>query len=251
MDDAIVDDLAAEQAALDALVDGLDEAAWDTPTPAEGWNVRDQIAHLAFFDEVAVASVAGDGLARFGDMAARRGDPHLRSAPGSPGTGRTGADVLAWWRTARREEVTAFERVDRSAQVRWGPNDMAAASLCTARLMETWAHGLDCFTALGVDPVDTERLRHVCHITYRAIPHAFRDAQLHMPGALDDLVVEVSSPSGGLWRFGLPSASQRIEGSAAEFARVGVRRLKLSEATTLKAEGTLAAAALGTLKAYL
>jgi uncharacterized protein (TIGR03084 family) len=251
MDDAIVDDLAAEQAALDALVDGLDEAAWDTPTPAEGWNVRDQIAHLAFFDEVAVASVAGQGPARFGDMAARRSDPPLRSAPGFPGMGRIGADVLAWWRTARREEVTAFKRVDRSAPVRWGPNDMAAASLCTARLMETWAHGLDCFAALGVEPVDTERLRHVCHITYRAIPHAFRDAHLRMPGALDDLVVEVISPSGGLWRYGSPSASQRIEGSAAEFARVGVRRMKLSEATTLTAEGTLADAALGTLKAYL
>ena len=73
-----------------------------------------------------------------------------------------------------------------------------------------------------------------------------------MPGALDDLVVEVISPSGrGLWRYGSPSASQRIEGSAAEFARVGVRRMKLSEATTLTAEGTLADAALGTLKAYL
>jgi uncharacterized protein (TIGR03084 family) len=251
MDEAIVDDLAAEQAALDALVDRLDEAAWNTPTPAEGWNVRDQPAHLAFFDEVAVASVAGDGPARFREMATRRSEPHLREMLGSPGAGRTGADVLAWWRAARREEVTSFRRVDKSAQVSWGPNYMAAASLCTARLMETWAHGLDCFAALGVQPVDTERLRHVCHITYRAIPHAFGDAHTQMPGSLDDLVVEVISPSGELWRYGSPSAPQRIEGSAAEFARVGVRRMKLSEATTLQAEGTLAEAALGTLKAYL
>ena len=42
------DDLAAEHGALDALVDGLDEAGWDRPTPAEGCSVRDHIAHLAY-----------------------------------------------------------------------------------------------------------------------------------------------------------------------------------------------------------
>lgn len=65
MDSSIVDDLAAEQAALDDLVRNLDEEQWAIPSPAAGWNVRDEIAHLAFFDDVAVKSISGEGEARY------------------------------------------------------------------------------------------------------------------------------------------------------------------------------------------
>ncbi len=51
--DEMRQDLEAEQAALDARVAPLPPAAWETPTPSEGWAVRDQITHLAFFDAVA------------------------------------------------------------------------------------------------------------------------------------------------------------------------------------------------------
>lgn len=251
LDDLIVDDLRAEQLALDALVADLDEPGWETPTPAEGWTIRDQIAHLAFFDEVAVASLTGHGEARFAELSVPGRDLSDGTLRPPPGAGRTGAEVLSWWREARGAEINAFKAVDPSARVPWGPNSMAAPSLCTARLMETWAHGLDCFAARGVEPVDTDRIRHVCHITYRAIPHAFRDARQQMPGRLDDLTVEVTSPSGNLWRFGPPSASQRIEGTAADFARVGVRRKQLDDAESLHGTGELAVSALPLLKAYL
>jgi uncharacterized protein (TIGR03084 family) len=250
LNEPIVDDLEAEQLALDALIAKLDEPGWETSTPAEGWTIRDQIAHLAFFDEVTVASLTGTGEARWAELSIPRRDES--AAPRDPpGAGRTGAEVLSWWREARRAEINAFREVNPSARVPWGPNFMAAPSLCTARLMETWAHGLDCFAARDVEPVDTDRLRHVCHITYRAIPHAFRDARQPMPGPLDDLVVEVTSPSGQLWRFGPQSATQRIEGTAADFTRVGVRRKKLADATSLQGRGELALSALSVLKAYL
>jgi enediyne biosynthesis protein E11 len=76
-------------------------------------------------------------------------------------------------------------------------------------------------------------------------------AGLGMPGPLDDLVVEVRSPTGVLWRFGREDVPNRIEGTAAEFARVGVRRLRLGDAGTLRAHGPLAEVALLNLKAYL
>lgn len=250
MDSSIVDDLAAEHAVLDDLVGNLTEEQWTTPSPAPGWNVRDEIAHLAFFDDVAVASIGGWGETRFAELEAvmRSGDPAFIR---SPGEGRCGREVLSWWRQARTAEVAAFRRIDQRARIPWGPNRMAAASLCTARLMETWAHGLDCFMALGVEPVDGERLRHVCHIAYRAIPNALAQAGLAMPAPLDDLAVELCSPTGELWRFGRPDAPNHIEGSAAEFARVGVRRMHLGATTTLRANGPLADVALANLKAYL
>ena len=52
----LADDLAAETAALRAMVAGLDDDGWRKPTPAEGWRVGDQISHLAFFDDAAIQS---------------------------------------------------------------------------------------------------------------------------------------------------------------------------------------------------
>lgn len=250
MDSSIVDDLVAEQAVLDDLVRQLNEKQWATPTPAAGWNVRDEIAHLAFFDDVAVASITGHGEARFAELEAAMASGDVDFIR-SPGKGRSGREVLEWWRQARSAAVEGFRRIDSGARIPWGPNRMAAASLCTARLMETWAHGLDCFMALGVEPADGERLRHVCHIAYRAIPNALSQAGSAMPAPLDELVVEVISPAGELWRFGRKNAPNRIDGTASEFARVGVRRMSLREATTLRANGPLAAIALPHLKAYL
>jgi uncharacterized protein (TIGR03084 family) len=251
VDNELVDDLIAEQAALDALVAGINEDQWSAATPAAGWSVRDQIAHLAFFDEVARASLAASAEQSFRGLLREVQVRHPAGLTGSPGAGTTGVEVLSWWRTARQAEGDAFAAIDGSRRVPWGPNLMAASSLCTARLMETWAHGLDCFAALGVQPVDTARLRHVCHIIYRAIPHAFRDARLEMPAPLEQLQMELTAPHGDTWRFGPESATQRVTGTAGELARVGVRRLPLPEAATLAGEGPLAQAALATLKAYL
>lgn len=245
----VLDDLIAEQAVLDDLLCDLDEAQWVIPTPAEGWSVRDQIAHLAMFDDVATTSLTGGGEVRFAEIiaaVAAGNTPFIDS----PAADRPGSEVLSAWRQARDGEVAAFRRIDPSTRVPWGPNLMSAMSLCTARLMETWAHGLDCFTTLGVEPVDTDRLRHVCHITYQAIPYALRQSGVPESGTINDLVVEVTSPGGALWRFGRSDAPNRIDGTAAEFARVGVRRMPLEE-SALRAHGSLAEVALPNLKAYL
>lgn len=249
MESLILDDLAAEQAILDDLVGGLDEAQWGTPTPAAGWSIRDQIAHLAMFDDVAISSLTGGGEARFAEILAAlaSGDTAITDTPAGV---RPGDEVLSAWRLARNGQLAAFRRIDPGTRVPWGPNLMSAVSLCTARLMETWAHGLDCFTALGVEPVDTDRLRHVCHITYLAIPYALVQSGVSRPDTIDDLVVEVSSPGGAVWRFGRRDAPNRIDGTAAEFARVGVRRMALA-ASDLRAHGPLAEVALSNLKAYL
>ena len=53
----IAADLGDELDELDDLVSGLTEKRWGTPTPAEPWTVKDQIAHLAFFDDQAVLAL--------------------------------------------------------------------------------------------------------------------------------------------------------------------------------------------------
>ena len=55
--DELLSDLAAENASLDDVVAGIDDDTWSTPTPAVGWDVRDSVSHLCFFDHAATLAV--------------------------------------------------------------------------------------------------------------------------------------------------------------------------------------------------
>ena len=90
-------DLAAEGAALDAVVAELEDTAWLGPTPAEGWTVAHQIAHLNWTDEVALVAAAEPdafaaevdrALAAPRDLSRRRGGRRGRHRPDAPGTAR-------------------------------------------------------------------------------------------------------------------------------------------------------------------
>jgi len=46
----ICNDLEMEQQELDAVVANLDEAGWEIMTPSKGWDIKEQIRHLAYFE---------------------------------------------------------------------------------------------------------------------------------------------------------------------------------------------------------
>ncbi len=60
----VLDDLAAEYDELDDLVSTLDDADWETSTPATPFAVRDQVDHLAFSEELAATAVLDPGAFR-------------------------------------------------------------------------------------------------------------------------------------------------------------------------------------------
>ena len=71
---------------------------------------------------------------------------------------------------------------------------MSAASMATARLMETWAHGQDVADTLGATRQPTDRLRHVAHIGVRARDYAYHVNGLPPPAV--EFRVELVAPSG-------------------------------------------------------
>lgn len=246
----IVDDLRREHAELDTLVASLDDAGWALATSAVGWDVRDSIGHLAFIDDLALACVEerSDVLAAtlaYGDM------DRYNEVGVAKGRAMRPAEVLAWWRTSRERLNRAFLGLRPGARIRWVSGPMSARMLVMTRLVETWAHGLDCHAALGVRPKDTDRLRHVCWVSYLVLPYAFDVADRKMPGDLGDLRLELTGPAGQTWIVGAPNAPQWIKGDAVEWARVAAQRLPLDEAASLSAHGALAAAALEVARAYM
>jgi uncharacterized protein (TIGR03084 family) len=127
---------------------------------------------------------------------------------------------------------------------------MQPRSFMTARLMEAWAHGLDVRAALDVPAVDTDRLRHIAFLGYRALPYAYTVAGREPPPGT--LRVELTSPDGdATWAFGPDDATDRITGPAGQFCRLFAQRIARAEAPDLVAEGPAADAALDVARAFL
>ena len=244
----LLDDLRAEQRELQDRLRSIEPDAWLSPTPARGWDVRDTVAHLADTDEMAIATATGTpgsineraATAASGEDVTFRGVLHGRRL--------TGADVLAWWESTTVDIREMFESLDPNLRVPWGIG-MRPPSLVTARLMETWAHGLDVCAAIGVAPVDSERLAHVAWLATRALPYAYTVAGRDPPS--EPVRVELTLPAGGEWTYGPADAPNRITGPAGEYCRVFVHRLKLDDARGLRADGPAATAALSVARAFL
>jgi uncharacterized protein (TIGR03084 family) len=216
--DVLISDLRDETADLARF---LGPGAWDVPTPAEGWAVRDQIAHLAWFDEAAVRALTAPAefRAEVREGAARGLDPdgivkERRSIPGP--------DVGRWFLAARDRLTEALAAADPRARVPWYGPDMGMVSFATARLMETWAHGQDVVDGLGAVREPTARLRHVAEIGVRARPWSFAVHGRPVPDA--PVRVELTLPGGERWTAGPEDAADAVRGLALDFCLVVTQR---------------------------
>jgi uncharacterized protein (TIGR03084 family) len=227
----IVGDLKAEHEALDSFLSTLKDEQWDLPSPAEGWSLRDCVSHIAHIDDVSVLLLRGDNSPL--EEAAR---PQFDLVNVGPKKGRSmkPSEVLLWWRKARAIMVEELLKSDPKRRIPWFALPMGARAFATARLMETWAHGLDCFDAVGTEPDDTDRLRHVALLAYLARPYAYQTNAIEMPDT--PLRLELVLPSGTPWNQGPEDAKNRIRGQAGEFCRVAVRRRHWKD-MNLKIEG--------------
>ena len=239
--------LGEEQDDLRRVLEGIADEQWLTPTPAHGWDVRDQVSHLADTEEIAFDTMTG-GRRQLNDEALSFPSPEAFTESGcQKGRKMRGRDVLEWWVKGAVKTREELARKDPKDRVPWGLG-MSARSFVSARLMETWAHGLDCRAAVGAEPNVTPRLKDVAFLIVRAMPYAFRVAQREPPPG--EVRVDLTF-EGETWTYGPEDADSRITGEAQEFCRVGVQRMKRADATTLKAEGELADAFLDVARAFL
>jgi uncharacterized protein (TIGR03083 family) len=206
---SIVADLRAESDELDALVAPLPPGRWTDPTPSPGWTIAHQIAHLLWTDRVSLTAITDE--AAFGDV--------LSAASADPaGFVDAGAEELA--------AVAPPELLADGRKLPWFGPPMSAASMATARLMETWAHGLDVADALAVERPATERLRSIAHLGVRTRDYAFLVNNLTPP--TEPFRVELRGPGGDTWSWGPPDAAQRVTGSAQDFCFLVTQRRALS-----------------------
>jgi uncharacterized protein (TIGR03084 family) len=218
----LVDDLVAESAVLEAVLDPLRPSQWLLPTPANCWSIGDQVSHLAYFDEATLQSLVDpDGFRRDAELLTAGGND-FPDRIAAAHRGRSGADLLGWFRDARAALVAAYRGVDPSRRLPWYGPDMTTASSVTARLMETWAHGQDIVDALGVERAASSRLRHIAHIGVRARPYSYAVNDLTPP--TEPIRVQLVGANGDEWSWGPTEAVDRITGNALDFCLVVTQR---------------------------
>ncbi|CAM3946792.1 TIGR03084 family metal-binding protein [Kibdelosporangium persicum] len=230
----VLDDLLAEGLSLDDLVASLPESGWSTMTPAEGWTIAHQIAHLAWTDDASI--LAATDAAGFQKMVTEAWqNPVGLVDEGAEALARTPpAELLARWRAGRTAVASALADVPAGEKLPWFGPPMSAMSMATARIMETWAHGLDIADALGVERPPTTRLRHVTHISVRTRDFAF---QLHgLTPPAEPFHVALTAPDGSTWTWGPADAAQKVTGPALDLCLVATQRRHRAD-TALVATG--------------
>jgi uncharacterized protein (TIGR03084 family) len=232
--EAVLADLAGEGVRLEALVVGLPDAAWRTPTPAAGWDVATQIAHLAWTDEAAHA--AATDKARWDALVLEAlADPeHATDRAAIQGGLAAPPALLTRWRTARDRLAVALRRYPQGQKMPWYGPPMSATSMATARFMETWAHSLDVHEALGVAPEVSDRIRHVAHLGVRTRDFSF--ATHLAPAPTEEFRVDLTAPSGEVWSWGPEDAAQSVTGPAYDFCLLVTQRVDRAD-TSLVAVG--------------
>lgn len=228
----LLQDLHDEQAALRAVLDGAEDAVFELPTRSAGWRVRDQIGHLAHYDEqAALAATEPEAFTARTQALLQDLDAFTADAE-AIGRTLTGGALLRRWEEAAERSRSALAAVPEGARIPWYGPSMSVRSFVTARLMETWAHGTDVVDALHdaglpADRPATDRLVHLCHLGVLTRGWSYTVRAQEPPS--DPVAVELVLPSGQRWTNGVEGAHSAVRGSAEDFCLVVTQRRNVAD----------------------
>ncbi|MFB3738494.1 MAG: maleylpyruvate isomerase family mycothiol-dependent enzyme [Candidatus Velamenicoccus archaeovorus] len=229
----------AERARLGRTIQYAPPAAWEAPSPCEGWRNRDVVAHLVAQEYAAAQVVAGEDAEEFAAFrAANEGAFWVNGfnewAVGIRGEQPTRQVITDWGRAAdlllMRLGELSDDRWDR--RVPWVAGEIGLTYLVQSRIVEWWLHGEDVREGVGLE----ENPQHwpvylVNDMGIRMLPYALGLAGLSFPGK--SLRVELEGVGEGTWHWGLapretPAEDHKpdafVQGRAPAFALVAGRR---------------------------
>jgi uncharacterized protein (TIGR03083 family) len=199
----------AEREALGRTVQYTPPDRWEAESPAEGWRVKDVLAHLAASDVAAASVVAGETLDEVQEY-------RKTLEPGTPLSGDGFNDwsvarraetpvhslALEWGRAAdlflaRVAEATDEEWFEK--EVAWITADLRLRYLVMVRVAEWYGHGEDIREGAALPP----RLEHfpiyvVNDLSIRMLPYSLSLAGHSFPGKTVE--IELHAEGEGTWR---------------------------------------------------
>jgi uncharacterized protein (TIGR03084 family) len=244
---SVMRDLVAAGDEVDRLVADLDDEGWRTPTPATGWTIAHQIAHLAA--TFRMAGLSASDPAAFQGMIARLSSDFDANVVGA--MAQYLADppnvLLSRWRAERDTANKALAAAPPDQLVPWLVNPLPPSVLASAGMMELFGHGQDIADTLGVRREATDGIGHLVAFAVRTKDFGYLARGLNPP--LDQFRFEITGPSGQLWAFGPEEAEQRVTGPAVDFCLLVTRRRHRTD-LAVTAEGAVAEQWLDLAQAY-
>ncbi|HET9139509.1 TIGR03084 family metal-binding protein [Actinophytocola sp.] len=214
--------LTADGDEVDQLVAWLDEGQWALATPAEGWTIAHQIAHLAATFKL--AGLAAADPQAFGALVSQLSpdfDANVRMA-----MAEFVADppevLLGRWRQEKATAIKALAAVPDTEVVPWLVRPLPPAVLACAGMMELFGHGQDIADALGVRRTPTDRIRYLVGFAVQVWDFGYLARGIETPDVA--LRFELTAPSGQVWEFGPAESTERITGPAHDFCLLTTRR---------------------------
>lgn len=215
-------DLKTEGEVLDEIVAGLDDAQWNLPTPAPGWTIKHQVAHLSSTARIAGISASDPELfARVTAGADKDFDAAVQALL-TPYLDLSTSELLARWRSERETATKALSALPPAQMVPWVARQIPASALAAAGLMELFAHGQDIVDTVGATREHTDRIGHLTWFGARNRDFGYLVRGLTPPEA--EFRFELTAPSGKVWAFGPADAENRITGPAVDFCMLVTRR---------------------------
>lgn len=251
MDDDVLTALRDQLDELRALVEPLGDDGLAAPSLCEGWTVSDVLLHLAQTNDMATASLRGTFTESIGGWEGAPAGASIDDLAGhavEAERGPSGREVYERWQRSADEMATAFADTDPAARVQWVVGDMAARTLATTRLAETWIHTGDIAGGLGVEQPPTDRIRHIVRLVHRTIPYAFVRAGMEAPASVRFEVTAPTDPT-DVWTFGDGDAATVITGPALDLCRVAGQRATAPE-TALRGTGPAAGDVLALMRTF-
>lgn len=242
-------DLDDETTNLGKLLSGLgEEVQWERATPAHGWAVRDQISHLAYFDDVVCLALTDRPAFERLAKSLRAKGPNFPDLIAVQERWRPASNLHNWFTTSRARLLSILAVDDPRRRIPWFGPPMSVASAATARLMETWAHGQDVYDTFRVAHPHSLGLKSIAHLGVTTLGWAFRLNDLPVPR--EPIRIELSPPDlDESWNWGPADAVNRVSGPALDFVLTVTQRRHWTD-TALVVAGQAATQWMSIAQAY-
>ncbi|MBL0885603.1 maleylpyruvate isomerase family mycothiol-dependent enzyme [Myceligenerans indicum] len=218
-----VDALSVEVRAFTDLIDDVAGADWDTPTPAPGWSVRHQVAHL-----VSVFTIAGKAARDpegFRAMLASLSSDFEQNVAHAmaPLLELSNDELIRRWKATSAATVDALAALPDDQIVPWLVNDLPSAVLCMAGTTEAFAHGQDVRDAFDRRREPSPHVRSICEFAYHTRTFGYPGQGREIPEDTS-LRFELTGPTGESWEIGDAGTANVVRGSAWDLALLVTRR---------------------------
>lgn len=207
---------------FDQLVMGAPGSVWDLDTPAAGWTIAHQVAHVTHVFDLAGTAAADPGAFQQVIADAEGNfDGAVNAAVNAyllPDRG----ELLTRWCASRQRTESALAAVPPNALVPWLVRPLPPEVLACAGITELFGHGQDIADTIGARHAVSDDLRYP--VAFAALVWDFGYQSRGLVPPAEPVRFEITAPSGAEWRFGPPGSTQVVRGPANDLCLLVTRR---------------------------